>query len=131
MEVTVFDRPLSIADSHVAESPDEVREQIREYESGSREAFDLTVAPLSGFGGDVMDAMAAIPYGETRTYGELAAELDSAAVAVGQACARNPVPLVVPCHRVVAADGSMRGYSAEGGVETKERLLRFEGALAD
>jgi len=72
-----------------------------------------------------MDAMAAIPYGETRTYGELAVELDTAAVAVGQACGRNPVPIVVPCHRVVGAN-SLGGYSAEGGPELKERLLALE-----
>lgn len=131
MEVSIFDQSLSIADSHVAESPDEIRAQVREYESGDREQFDLTVTPLEGFSGKVMDAMAAIPYGETRTYGELADELDTEAIAVGQACGRNPVPLVVPCHRVVASDGSLRGYSAEGGVDTKERLLAFEGSLAE
>ncbi|WP_158056391.1 methylated-DNA--[protein]-cysteine S-methyltransferase [Halorussus halophilus] len=129
MELSVFDQGLSIADSHVAESPEEVRGQVREYESGERDTFDLTITPLEGFSGDVMEAMAAIPYGETRTYGELADELDTAAVAVGQACSRNPVPLVVPCHRVVGANGALCGYSADGGLELKERLLQFEGAL--
>jgi methylated-DNA-[protein]-cysteine S-methyltransferase len=72
-----------------------------------------------------MDAMAAIPYGETRTYGDLAADLDTSPVAVGGACGRNPVPLVVPCHRVVGHDG-LGGFSAEGGVDLKRALLAHE-----
>ena len=75
--------------------------------------------------------MAAIPYGETRTYGEIAAELDSAPIAVGGACGRNPVPVVVPCHRVVGSDGGLRGYSAADGIATKRRLLELEGAIAE
>jgi methylated-DNA-[protein]-cysteine S-methyltransferase len=73
-----------------------------------------------------MAAMAAIPYGETSTYGDLAQELDTAPVAVGTACSRNPVPLVVPCHRVVGVD-SLGGYSAGDGLALKERLLELEG----
>jgi methylated-DNA-[protein]-cysteine S-methyltransferase len=75
-----------------------------------------------------MDEMSAIPYGETRTYGEIATALDSAPVAVGQACGSNPVPIVVPCHRVVGSDGGLHGYSAPGGVALKRRLLEHEGA---
>lgn len=106
----------------------ELRRQAREYTDGARCGFDLGVRFPDGFTGRVMRAMAAIPYGETRTYGELAAELDSAPQAVGGACGRNPVPLVVPCHRVVAADG-LGGFSAEGGPALKRRLLEHEGAL--
>jgi methylated-DNA-[protein]-cysteine S-methyltransferase len=71
-----------------------------------------------------------IPPGPTRTYGELAAAAGDATLAraVGQAMARNPVPLIVPCHRVLAAGGALGGFSAPGGTETKHRLLQLEGA---
>ena len=80
----------------------------------------------------VYEAAVAIPVGETRTYGELAHGLGrpDAAQAVGQALGRNPWPIVVPCHRVLAADGRTGGFSAPGGVATKLRLLEIEGALA-
>jgi methylated-DNA-[protein]-cysteine S-methyltransferase len=71
--------------------------------------------------------MSAIPFGETRTYGEIARGLGVPAQAVGQACGANPVPVVIPCHRVLGAT-SLGGYSGEGGVETKVWLLRHEGA---
>jgi methylated-DNA-[protein]-cysteine S-methyltransferase len=80
----------------------------------------------------VYRAAAAIPPGETRTYGALAAELGrpEAAQAVGQALGRNPWPIIVPCHRILAADGRTGGFSAPGGVATKLKLLEIEGALA-
>ncbi|GAD53167.1 methylated-DNA--protein-cysteine methyltransferase [Halarchaeum acidiphilum MH1-52-1] len=106
-----------------------LRARIREYERDERESFDVEVAYPEGFLGDVMRAMAAIPYGETRTYGDLAETLDSAPVAVGQACGRNPVAIVVPCHRVVAADG-LGGFSLDcpDALAVKRRLLDHEGA---
>lgn len=109
----------------VAEGEAEIRRQIHEYAAGEREAFDLTVEFPERHLGDVMRAMREIPYGETRTYGDLAADIDSGAVAVGQACGSNPLPVVVPCHRVVGSDG-YGGFSAEGGVDAKRRLLAFE-----
>jgi methylated-DNA-[protein]-cysteine S-methyltransferase len=126
MHVSILGSSLEIDESAIAEPPATVREQVREYERGERETFDLTVSTPENMTGDVMAAMADIPFGETRTYGELAAELDTAPVAVGQACGRNPVPLVVPCHRVVGSDGGLRGYSGGNGVDTKRRLLEFE-----
>jgi methylated-DNA-[protein]-cysteine S-methyltransferase len=80
----------------------------------------------------VYRAAAAIPFGETRTYGALARELGrpETAQAVGQALGRNPWPIVVPCHRILAADGRTGGFSAPGGATTKLRLLEIEGALA-
>ncbi len=80
------------------------------------------------FSRDVLRACAQIPYGETRSYGELAvmAGKPGAARAVGQVMARNPLPLFVPCHRVIAADGSLGGFG--GGLEMKRRLLRLEAA---
>ena len=75
----------------------------------------------------VRRAMAAIPFGETRTYGEISAMVDAPAQVVGQACGANPIPLIIPCHRVLGARG-LGGFSAPGGVETKVALLRHEGA---
>lgn len=125
MHVEIFGRTVEIDESLVEAPEAEIREQVAEYEAGERRAFDLPVRSPDDFTGAVMDAMAEIPYGETRTYGELAAELDTAAVAVGGACGRNPVPLVVPCHRVVGAN-SLGGFSAAGGPALKERLLEHE-----
>ena len=126
MKVSVLSHTLEIDATHVAEPPAEIRDQVRAYERGDRRAFDLSVTMPDGLTGDVMRAMTAIPYGETRTYGALARDLDTSAVAVGGACARNPVPVVVPCHRVVASDGGLRGYSGGDGVDTKRRLLEHE-----
>ncbi|MFC7225905.1 methylated-DNA--[protein]-cysteine S-methyltransferase [Salinirubellus salinus] len=125
MEVALWGYRFEVDESRITESPAEVRRQVREYERGERHAFDLTVAVPDDFTGRVMDAMAAIPYGETRTYGDLAGELDTSPVAVGGACGRNPVPLVVPCHRVVGRD-RLGGFSAEGGVDLKRALLAHE-----
>lgn len=126
MNVTVFGTTIELDESAVTESPREIRAQVAAYERGDRRTFDLHVAFPPGMVGEVMAAMTEIPYGETRTYGELAAALETAPVAVGQACGRNPVPIVVPCHRVVGSDGGLGGYSAADGVATKRRLLEFE-----
>lgn len=89
--------------------------------------FDLPVAPAgTPFQKAVWQQMQAIPYGEARTYGEIAKWLRSAARAVGVACGRNPIPIIIPCHRVVAA-GGLGGYSGDGGVDTKQWLLELEG----
>ena len=130
MDVELFGGGLDIDETYVEEPSDEIRRQAREYERGERRDFDLTVRYPDTFGGRVMRAMAEIPYGETRTYGDLAADLDTAPIAVGGGCGRNPVPLVVPCHRVVASDGSLRGYSAPGGLPLKRRLLDHERQVA-
>ncbi|GAA0219720.1 methylated-DNA--[protein]-cysteine S-methyltransferase [Halobaculum roseum] len=116
---------LTLDASYVDAEAEEIRGQAREYREGTRTAFDLDVRYPDGFTGRVMGAMAAIPYGETRTYGDLADDLDNAPQPVGAACGRNPVPLVVPCHRVVAADG-LGGFSADGGPELKRHLLDHE-----
>jgi methylated-DNA-[protein]-cysteine S-methyltransferase len=76
---------------------------------------------------DVCDAMSAIPFGYTRTYGEIAKDLGVPAQAVGQACGGNPIAVIIPCHRVMGAKG-LTGFSGAGGVETKVALLRHEGA---
>lgn len=129
MDVEVLGGGLEIEESLIAEPAEEIRRQVSEYERGERREFDLTVAVPDSFTGEVMRAMAGIPYGQTRTYGDLAADLDTAPIAVGGGCGRNPVPLIVPCHRVIAEDGGLRGYSAPGGLPLKRRLLEHEGAL--
>ena len=103
-------------------------DQIAQYFDGERESFDIEIS-LAGtaFQKAVWRAMCQIPYGGTRTYGSVARDLDSAARAVGVACGDNPIPIVVPCHRILAADG-LGGYSGRGGLTTKMALLRLEGA---
>jgi methylated-DNA-[protein]-cysteine S-methyltransferase len=101
--------------------------QLAEYFAGDRTTFDLPLAPPhSPFQGRLRDAMLAIPYGETRSYGALAIEIGSVPRAVGQACGDNPIPIVVPCHRILAAGGRIGGYSAGNGRETKRWLLGHE-----
>jgi methylated-DNA-[protein]-cysteine S-methyltransferase len=103
------------------------REQLVEYFAGERRSFDLPVARRgSTFQEAVWEELSRIPFGETRTYGQVAQAIGrpGEAVEVGSSCAANPVLLVVPCHRVVGADGSLKGYA--GGVPLKARLLAFE-----
>lgn len=103
--------------------------QLHAYFDGELTDFDLPLAPA---GTDhqkrVWDAMCLIPYGGTLTYGELAREAGSIARATGTACGVNPIPVIIPCHRVLAGN-SLGGYSGDGGVETKVALLRLEGVL--
>lgn len=103
--------------------------QIEEYFQGTRREFDLDLAPTgTPFQLAVLDALATIPYGETRSYGEVAAQIGkpTAVRAVGAANGRNPLPIVFPCHRVIGADGSLTGFG--GGLETKRYLLELEGS---
>ena len=130
MNVRLLGTTIEIDETFVDEPRVAVRAQIREYAEGDRRSFDLSVSVPDGLTGEVMRAMSAIPYGETRTYGDLAADLDTAAIAVGNACGSNPVPVVVPCHRVVGSDGGLKGYSAADGVATKRRLLDLETRVA-
>ncbi len=106
----------------------EAKRQLDAYFDGKRTSFDLPLAP----GGtprqkEIWAAMCKIPYGETRTYGDIAKQIGSAARAVGTACARNTLPIVVPCHRVLGADRKLGFYSFADGPETKQRLLNLEG----
>ena len=102
-------------------------EQLQGYFAGTRRDFDLPLDLGSGFRADFLRALLAIPYGETRTYGDLARALGVPAQAIGRACGANRLPVIVPCHRVLGASG-LGGYSGAGGVETKVALLRLEGA---
>lgn len=107
----------------------EAKRQLDEYFSGSRRAFDLPLAPQgTAFQRRVWTALAAIPYGETRTYAQIAAAIGSpkACRAVGMANHCNPLPIVIPCHRVIGSGGQLTGYA--GGLDTKRYLLTLEQA---
>ena len=104
-----------------------VRQQLDEYFRGARTSFDVALAPRgTPFQLRVWRALRDIPFGETRTYGEVAASLGrrSASRAVGAAIGRNPISVIVPCHRVVGSDGSLTGYA--GGLDRKRALLALE-----
>ncbi len=104
--------------------------QLEDYFAGTLEAFDLPLAPGgSDFQRRVYAQMQAIPRGETRTYGDIASALGVMPQPVGQACGSNPIPIIIPCHRVVGSDG-LGGFSAPGGIEMKVTLLRLEGAYS-
>jgi methylated-DNA-[protein]-cysteine S-methyltransferase len=102
--------------------------QLRAYFDRRLTRFDLALDWGTGLNAAVRKAMAAIPMGETRTYGQIAKVVGAPAQAVGQACGANPLPIIIPCHRVTGTDW-FGGFSAPGGVETKAALLRHEGAL--
>jgi methylated-DNA-[protein]-cysteine S-methyltransferase len=114
----------------VLRSPlDDVRRELDEYFEGHRHAFELPLdLRVGGFQEDVLHELARVPYGQTDTYGRLAAKVGRprAARAVGMVMNRNPIPIVLPCHRIVGANGALTGYA--GGLHVKRALLELEGA---
>jgi methylated-DNA-[protein]-cysteine S-methyltransferase len=107
---------------------DEVRRELDEYFEGTRRSFDLPLdLRVAPFYADVLRELARVPYGHTDTYGHLAAKVGKpkAARAVGTVMNRNPIPIVLPCHRIVGASGALTGYA--GGLDVKRHLLRLEG----
>ena len=105
----------------------QARDQLQEYFDAKRMSFDLPLAPVgSDFQKRVWAALCAIPPGETRSYADIARAVGSAPRAVGGANGANPIPLFIPCHRVIAADGSLGGYSGGDGPATKRYLLDHE-----
>ncbi|MBW3612380.1 MAG: methylated-DNA--[protein]-cysteine S-methyltransferase [Chloroflexi bacterium] len=112
---------------------DAVRRQLDDYFSGRRRTFDVPIdwRLVRGFAGAVLQATARIPFGSVSTYRDVASEAGSANAyrAAGNALGSNPVPIVVPCHRVLHAGGGLGGYT--GGLDRKRYLLRLEGALVD
>jgi methylated-DNA-[protein]-cysteine S-methyltransferase len=108
---------------------DAVRRELDEYFAGRRETFDLPIdwTLYSDFGRRVLQATAAIPFGHTATYGQMAAQAGNAKAsrAAGRALGANAIPIVVPCHRVIGTSGKLTGYT--GGMHRKEALLRLEG----
>jgi methylated-DNA-[protein]-cysteine S-methyltransferase len=119
--------------------PDEIARiagMIRAYAAGDSVDFsgvEVDVGPVEPIRRAIYAALRKLGHGETLTYGELAdrAGFPGLAQAVGQAMGRNPVPLIIPCHRVLAAGGKLGGFSAPGGVTTKERMLKLERAIAE
>jgi len=106
----------------------EAKAQLGAYFKGTLTRFDVPLScPSSPMQHGVFESMMSIPFGQTKTYGDIAAYVDGSAQAVGQACGANPIPILIPCHRVIGANG-LGGYSGAGGVEAKIFLLRLEGA---
>ena len=125
MRITIYGRSLKIVEGLIEQDREEVNDQLNQYFNEDRETFDLEYQVPEGFLGDVMKEILDIEYGETRTYGEIAEAVDSVPVAVGQACSNNPLPLIVPCHRVVGKN-SIGGYLGESNSEVKRKLLQLE-----
>ena len=114
---------------HSAQQLAQVRHQLEAYFSGERQAFDLLLKPQgTDFQQSVWQALTTIPYGTTASYGQISQQLDrpKASRAVGAANGRNPIPIIIPCHRVIASDGKLGGYT--GGIEIKQTLLDIEQA---
>lgn len=107
--------------------------ELKEYLAGKRTAFTIPIdwTFLTPFQREALQAVYRIPYGETRTYIDIAREIDRprAYRAVGAANAMNPMPIIVPCHRLLGVDGKLHGYGGKGGLRTKEWLLKMEGAV--
>lgn len=106
----------------------ETERQLDDYFDGRLRSFDLPLEPDgSAFQRKVWNALRRIPYGSVTTYGQIALDVGSAPRAIGGACGRNPLPIIIPCHRVVASSGSLGGYSGLDGLDTKQFLLSLEG----
>jgi methylated-DNA-[protein]-cysteine S-methyltransferase len=111
---------------------DRAAAQLGAYFAGDLTRFDLPLAPAgSPFQRRVWAAMSEIPFGRTRTYGELARDVGGVARAVGQACGANPIPIIIPCHRVVAGGGRLGGFSGGHGRDSKRALLAHERAVPE
>lgn len=105
-------------------------QQLEDYFAHKRESFDLPLNPKGdAFQQRFLKALSAIPYGETRTYGDMAKDLDTMPQAIGQACGSNSIAIIIPCHRVLASNG-LGGFSGRGGIEAKVALLKHEGAAS-
>lgn len=107
----------------------EAARQLGAYFQGRLRQFDIPMAPRgSVFQARVWGALSAIPYGETASYGDVARMIGSVARPVGMACGANPIPILIPCHRVIAANGRLTGYSGGDGITTKQLLLALENS---
>lgn len=129
----VFGQRLWIAEATTEETPliREAASQLEAFLEGKQKAFDLPLAPQgTAFQKEVWHALLSIPYGETRSYGQIAAQIGrpKACRAVGMANHHNPISILIPCHRVIGAQGDLVGYG--GGLELKEKLLNLEKGSA-
>jgi len=104
--------------------------QLNAYFDGKLKRFDLPLAPAgTAFQRKVWKQLSKIPFGQVRSYGDVARAVSSAPRAVGGACGRNPLPIIIPCHRVLGRRGALTGYSGGSGIRSKEALLRLEGYI--
>lgn len=136
--VAIEFHPFDDERRHLGEESDDdavlkaARQQLGEYFAGQRTSFDLPLAPAgTAFQHQVWEQLVRVEYGQTATYGQIAHRLgrtNAASRAVGLANGRNPIPVVIPCHRVIGADGTLTGYA--GGVARKQLLLELEGSAA-
>ena len=109
---------------------EKAKQQLDDYFDGKLQKFDLPLAPNgTDFQKQVWAKMQTIKSGDTLTYKDISDDLKSAPRAVGGACGKNPIPIIIPCHRVLASNGGFGGYSGDGGIDTKKQLLTLEGAL--
>ncbi len=123
MEIRINKEAVDIRESLLDKSSEEIRKQVRQYLDKERTWFNFEVELSKDFTDQVLREIQAIPYGSTKTYGEIADNIDSSAIAVGQACGRNPVPVIIPCHRVISANG-LGGYKYSS--KLKKYLLDLE-----
>lgn len=128
MEIEIENHEVQVDDNLIEQPPEEIRRQIEEYLNGQITRFTLYIDFPDNFTGKVMKELLKIPYGETRSYGEIADNLGTAPIAVGHACGRNPLPVFIPCHRVVGKN-SIGGYRY--GKPVKKKLLSLESASPD
>jgi len=136
--LTLFEENDAIVALEWGKAPDQVpsrhlnraKTQLQKFFDGKLKIFDLPLSPTgTDFQKAVWREMQAIPYGETRSYGDVAKTLNSAARAVGGACGHNPIPIIIPCHRIVGSGGKLGGFSGGEGVETKQSLLHLESVF--
>lgn len=135
LTVTEQDRAITKIDWRKPDNPqtspllEETARQLDAYFAGSLKEFDLPLKPRGDeFQQMVCKAILEIPYGETTTYGAIAEKMDTYGQPVGKACGGNSIPIIIPCHRVLAVDG-IGGYSGDGGIERKIELLKLEGGF--
>lgn len=135
LSVTEIDGAIVAIEWKTPENPqsspliEETGKQLAAYFDGKLKDFDLPLRPRGDeFQQSVCRLMLEIPYGETTTYGAIAEKLDTYGQPVGQACGGNSIPIIIPCHRVLAVDG-IGGYSGDGGIERKIELLKLEGGF--
>ena len=125
MEFKIRDEKIEIDENLLDKSSEEIRKQVRQYLDKERTWFNFEVELSQDFTDQVLKEIQAIPYGSTKTYGEIADNIGSSAIAVGQACGRNPVPVIIPCHRVASANG-LGGYKYSS--KLKKYLLDLESS---